>query len=205
MCVENPNDEGSFYCDCDQAFQNKAYAGLFCEHLATSYCTFGQEVSQTSFCTNQGVCIATVSASSAHLGCTCPTAYTGPHCQFVAGTQPQGWPFDGSTTQYGFPSASQGTRSSSGGLSAGVTAAIVLLALGVVGGMAFFIYKKRTAQSIPLSKDIAMGSELALDADGSALKDSVDAVSENGSAGVHSTAEFSAEPEAIGGTAGEII
>jgi hypothetical protein len=207
VCTENPYDEGSFYCDCDEAIFAKAVAGLYCEHEATTYCTFKQEVSRTSFCTNGGECKVLVSAEAAHLGCDCPAAYEGSHCQFVAGTKPDGWPFDGSdapsSTQYGYPSGYQAGGKS--GLSGGVKAITILIVLGVVGSMAFFVYKKRTAQAVPLSsKDIAMGSELALEPDGSGLQDSV-----AGGASVigpHSTSEFSGEVETLDdGSPGEII
>ena len=132
ICTENPYDEGAFYCDCDAAFYNQAYAGLYCEHSATSYCTFNEEVSEVSFCTNGGECKVQVSAESAHLGCDCPPAFEGDHCQFIKGTQPDGWPYDGSHKdphQFGSPRDSDGGRV----LSGAVTAIIVLIALGVVG------------------------------------------------------------------------
>ena len=71
--------------------------------------------------------------------------------------------------------------------------------------MAFFVYKKRTAQAVPLSsKDIAMGSELALEPDGSGLQDSV--AGGASVSGPHSTSEFSGEVETLDdGSPGEII
>lgn len=173
------------------------YAGLYCQNQATTYCTFDQEVSQTSFCTNGGTCEAIVSAESAHLGCTCSSNYEGPHCQFVKGTRPDGWPYDGSTLQNGYSSLPLPTNKNE--MDGGVKAVIVLVVLGVVGAMAFYVYKKKMAHSTPLSKDIAMGSELALDADGSNLHDSA---SFNG---LTSTKEFSSELGEDENLTGEMI
>lgn len=200
ICTENPTDEGSYYCDCDTFINNTMYAGLYCQNEATIYCTFDREVSQTSFCTNGGTCLAQVSAESAHLGCKCSTNYEGPHCQFVLGSKPKGWPYDGSTGptyQSRIPSVSQPTNNNK--MDGGIKAVIVLVLLGVVGAMVFYLYKKKMAHATPLSKDIAMGSELALEADGSDFHDSADFT------GLTSTKEFSNEIEEVNGRPGEMI
>ena len=69
QCVEDPNNEGSYSCDCSVA--NGDYAGLYCEYEAEEYCTFPQEVSGTWFCTNGGTCVANVSPQSSSFKCDC--------------------------------------------------------------------------------------------------------------------------------------
>eukprot|EP00540_Astrosyne_radiata_P008060 CAMPEP_0116836906 /NCGR_PEP_ID=MMETSP0418-20121206/8361_1 /TAXON_ID=1158023 /ORGANISM="Astrosyne radiata, Strain 13vi08-1A" /LENGTH=237 /DNA_ID=CAMNT_0004466737 /DNA_START=70 /DNA_END=786 /DNA_ORIENTATION=+ len=175
VCTENPYDEGAFYCDCDESMFDQAYAGLYCEHEATTYCTFNQEVSKISFCTNGGTCKADVTVESAHLGCDCPPNYDGEHCQFVLGTKPDGWPYDGSSqppsTFFGYPSSPRGGRTP---LSPFITAVIVVIVLGVLGSLVFILWKKRLlSETHASSKDVRIAPELALDADGEVLKDAV--------------------------------
>jgi len=85
-CTENPYDKDSFYCDCDESSLDDAVSGLSCEHVATEYCTFGNEVSMISFCTNNGTCRELVGTEDAHLGCWCPESFEGDHCQFDRGS-----------------------------------------------------------------------------------------------------------------------
>ena len=180
MCTENPYDEGGYYCDCDQGNIDTVYAGLYCEHQATSYCTFNQEVSTISFCTNNGQCKVQVSSDAGHLGCDCPTGYEGDHCQFVEGAKPVGWPFDGSQQQ----KLSTGQSSSQGGgLQGGVVAVIVIIVLGFVGGVGYMIYRKKKARATPIEKHNIPSSELALEADGSVLKESMRMANGTGSYG----------------------
>lgn len=139
LCVENPYDEGNYYCDCDAAFLNAAYQGLYCEHEATEYCSYKGAVSRNSFCTNGGKCIAEVGENEAHLGCDCPEEYQGDHCQFVKGTQPEGWPYTNEQPQN--PDASIGTKSSGGGgggMSGGAIFGIIVAVVAVVLVGAFF-------------------------------------------------------------------
>ena len=88
MCTQNPNDEGNYYCDCDESHAGEIYAGLFCEYKATSYCASDLELSKISFCTNEGQCKGGADARGMHLGCDCEDDYEGEHCQFVLGTKP---------------------------------------------------------------------------------------------------------------------
>lgn len=168
LCVENPEDEGSYYCDCEESSLNDTVAGLSCEHVATDYCTFAKEVSAVSFCTNHGTCKAEVSPESAHLGCICPDEYVGDHCQFVKGTPiPDNWPGQ---------SPNVSTASGNSNVKGGVTAAIVLICLGCVGVLAFLVYtRKKSLGGVGLrSPEI-----LELDADGDVLKEAMS--SRNGS------------------------
>jgi hypothetical protein len=192
MCTENPYDEGGFYCDCDQGNIDAVYAGLYCEHQATSYCTFNQEVSMISFCTNDGQCKVEVSADSGHLGCDCPSGYEGDHCQFVEGAKPDGWPFDGSQQQ-NLPS-NQTSSQSGGGLQGGVVAVIVIIVLGFVGGVGYMIYRKKKGLTKTVEKHNIPSSELVLEADGSVLKESMRMSNGTASYGDHDNVD-TVEPE----------
>jgi hypothetical protein len=167
MCSQNPYDEGGYYCDCDEGNIDAIYSGLYCEHKATSFCTFNQEVSAISFCTNSGNCKVMVSSESAHLGCECPTGYEGDHCQFVEGSKPDSWPFNDS--QQTPPTVNE---SSNGGLSGGVTIVIVIIVLSFWSGVAYMIYRKKYRSKARGKHDIP-SSELVLEADGETLKESM--------------------------------
>mmetsp|Transcript_26136 Transcript_26136/g.43578 ORF Transcript_26136/g.43578 Transcript_26136/m.43578 type:complete len:248 (-) Transcript_26136:143-886(-) len=190
ICTEKPNDEGGYYCDCDVT-DNSVYAGLYCQHKATSYCTFAQEVSRISFCTNDGVCNLEVSPDAAHLGCDCQAGYEGDHCQFVDGTMPDSWPFDTSdAAANGFASATNGANTANTangqqldprndgdrGLQAGVTAVICLVVIAFLGTVAYVIYAKKKSHATPLASSkgaVVEDGGSALEADGSALQESI--------------------------------
>jgi EGF-like domain len=76
-CVESPKDENFYYCDCTTAKEGTVYAGVSCEHEATSFCNPTSEVNYVSFCTNQGKCVETGEDQGLHAGCECPTGYSG--------------------------------------------------------------------------------------------------------------------------------
>ena len=76
-CLEHPNNEGSFFCDCSVA--DGDYAGLYCEYEADVYCNFPQEVSETWFCTNGGTCVVDVGSKKSNFKCDCQEDfYEGP-------------------------------------------------------------------------------------------------------------------------------
>jgi hypothetical protein len=178
MCTENPYDEGGYYCDCDEGKLDTAtYAGLYCEHEATSYCTFEQEVSTISFCTNNGECKVEVSPDETHLGCDCKIGYEGEHCQFVDGAKPNGWPFDGSA-QPQLPGGGRqsGEAGDAGRLQGGVIAVIVLIVFAFIGAVGFLVYRKKKSMATPMmvEKNVIPSSDLVLEsADGSVLKESM--------------------------------
>lgn len=95
-CVPHPAKEGSYMCDCYSARdenQNSLvkFAGVYCEHKATSYCQSGDPYSEHAFCTNGGECKRLVTRTDEHAGCKCPGGYEGDYCQFVEGGRPSDW------------------------------------------------------------------------------------------------------------------
>lgn len=88
VCIENPYDVDSFYCDCDATLPaiGLVTAGLSCEYVATAFCTTDNDISMTSFCTNGGVCKESAGVDDAHLGCDCLVDFEGEHCQYIKGT-----------------------------------------------------------------------------------------------------------------------
>jgi len=95
-CMPHPTKEGTFMCDCNLALDGNKnslvkFAGVYCEHQATSYCQSGSEYSEHAFCTNGGRCEGMVSMREEHAGCKCPTGYEGDFCQFVRGGRPSDW------------------------------------------------------------------------------------------------------------------
>lgn len=83
-------------CDCTQAKDAifgdlLKFAGVYCEHQATSYCQKGSSHSEHAFCTNGGECKVMVGRREEHEGCKCPAGYEGHFCQFVRGSRPTDW------------------------------------------------------------------------------------------------------------------
>lgn len=166
--MENPNDEGSYYCDCSTAGGD--FAGLFCEYEAENYCRFPQEVTSSWFCTNKGTCVVAVNADKSQWNCDCSEEYEGPHCEFINGALPSDWP---GIDQVGKLGAKQ---KSDDGLEAGITAVIVLVCLLVVALIALFIIQKRrvgeggsVGQNAPKDHSEALNLEV----DGEVLKEAV--------------------------------
>jgi len=90
-CTPHPVKEGSYMCGCNLAHSEIMFAGVYCEHQATSYCESGSDYSDHAFCTNGGTCKRSVAASVEHAGCKCPSGYEGDYCQFVEGGRPSDW------------------------------------------------------------------------------------------------------------------
>jgi hypothetical protein len=110
--------------------------------------------------------------------------YVGDHCQFVKGTNlPKTWPTGENTPDFS-SRAQQGDQKVKGG----VTAVIVLICLGFVGVLAYFVYmKQKTSPGAGVSSP-----EFELDADGDVLKEAMS--STNGS-GRLSSPEFELEAD----------
>jgi len=76
-CVED-NDE--FTCDCNAAATKLiSYAGHYCQHAATSFCS---KTGGKSFCTNHGTCRGEVGEGQDHVGCDCKEGWTGDYCEY---------------------------------------------------------------------------------------------------------------------------
>lgn len=195
ICVENPYNEGKFYCDCDEVIFDDKYEGLSCEHIATQYCSMDKLISKNSFCTNEGQCIAHGDAEEAHWVCECPSGYEGNHCQFVKGSKPDGWPFKKGNSAINSLKPSP-KSSSDGGMKGGIVALIVIICCAFVIGMGYIIYKKKVKSDQPIesadepenpfelpetvnpfeSSETARipSKDLVLDADGSGIKEDIE-------------------------------
>jgi len=170
LCTPNPNDDGAFYCDCDSAVS--VVSGLSCEHDATTYCTYKQEVSKVSFCTNKGECQVEVEPGDSHIACKCPDGYEGEHCQFIEGSTENAF-YQNTLTR----SAPQYSIKSMESDSDAVVVLVVVLVMLVLSAAVLYVYNKKRMLSTPLTREstIPVGSaEMALDSDGGILQESLD-------------------------------
>eukprot|EP00592_Proboscia_alata_P003961 CAMPEP_0194378536 /NCGR_PEP_ID=MMETSP0174-20130528/35938_1 /TAXON_ID=216777 /ORGANISM="Proboscia alata, Strain PI-D3" /LENGTH=229 /DNA_ID=CAMNT_0039160641 /DNA_START=19 /DNA_END=708 /DNA_ORIENTATION=+ len=180
ICVQNKIDEGNWYCDCDSAEDfDSVFAGLYCEHEATTYCTSedGKKKSSVAFCTNGSSCNKITSNNEAHAGCDCLPGYTGDHCQYIEGTKPDDWGPSSAKL-----SSSTGNTTNHDKLGAGAITFMVLINLAVVGVIGFFAYTVITKRK-PSTMEIA-SPDLHLEVDGAVLSGAVAEREENGDAGV---------------------
>ena len=136
-CIKN--EDGTHGCDCTKANGASSFdkfAGLFCEHKASMFCTAdgspGTGSDHASFCVNGGKCKGT-SKGNGHPGCDCGPLYTGDHCQFME-----------KNTEHGFQTMDS-KKSKGPGVFLGV-----FLSLAIVAGIAGYVYirRKRSAKEI---------------------------------------------------------
>lgn len=171
-CVESLLQENKYVCDCTDAYEQtgRVYAGLSCQHVATAYCTTSGEISQTSYCVNEGVCNSKVAPTASHPGCKCPKNYTGEHCQFIVGSAPAETSYFLDGTTY---AAAHYVNTEGPGVN---PAAIVLPILFVtMGAMGYFLWKYR---GFSLSGGLVVdkskkADENMLEADGTSLSTSM--------------------------------
>lgn len=76
VCMEHPDFPGSYTCEC-VGTDDQVYAGLSCDHLATSFCNGSGTPDVRSFCTNNGECVNDMDETGFHFGCECPVGYKG--------------------------------------------------------------------------------------------------------------------------------
>ena len=186
-CVENPNDESQYFCDCDASalLWDEAFAGLSCEHKATEYCKHDPSM----FCTNGGACHKTrASDGTKYTECRCANGYEGNYCQFVAGSAPQDWPTDAASK------VMTSKHHGQGGMGTGGIVAIVVVSLALVSAIGFLAWrylamKEETRGVLDDFADMEVDSmhggknkkakaskkehELELDADGGKLKEAM--------------------------------
>lgn len=163
ICVENPYDEGSYYCDCDEVIWDVHYEGLFCEHKAEVYCNGKRDgVLKHWFCTNKGTCNIKDLGSTEPL-CICPDAYEGSFCQFVKGTKPDGYPYNKQVTS---------TKASNSGPIVGaiIGSLVTLIVIGTVGAAIFYRRKNEVQKR---GGGAMAGRDLEINADGALLKDAI--------------------------------
>ena len=102
--IDEENGEGGgYYCDCLQLNNISGgptamkYAGLMCQHEATSLCAAAVAVAGSTttfvsspgyyqpsgdqFCTNHGKCVKLVTSYDSHPGCVCMFGWGGDHCE----------------------------------------------------------------------------------------------------------------------------
>lgn len=186
-CVENPNDESQYFCDCDASalLWDEAFAGLSCEHKATEYCKHDPSM----FCTNGGSCHQTrASGGAKYTECRCADGYEGSHCQFVAGSAPQDWPTDAASK------VMTSKHHGQGGMGTGGIVAVVMVSLALVWVIGLLVWrylamKEETRGVLDDFADMEVDSmhggknrkakvskkehELELDADGGKLKEAM--------------------------------
>mmetsp|Transcript_9372 Transcript_9372/g.21823 ORF Transcript_9372/g.21823 Transcript_9372/m.21823 type:complete len:223 (-) Transcript_9372:390-1058(-) len=132
QCIPHPIKEGKYICDClavnnvvkakgGSGVAPEQFAGIYCEHRATSYCTNkANRASAHAFCTNGGECKLSVGKKEKHAGCKCPSGYEGEFCQFIEGSVPSDWTLD----NYMHP-AIISAYGNSGGMNMSQTAGII--------------------------------------------------------------------------------
>lgn len=84
-CISRTNPSGvlQYHCNCtDSKNSTHSFAGRGCEARSTSFCTRGATPNGHTFCTNGGGC---KDMGNGIFGCTCPSGFEGPHCEFPKG------------------------------------------------------------------------------------------------------------------------
>ena len=154
-------------CDCFEAHTENdqaKFAGVYCEHRATSYCQSGSDISAHAFCTNGGECKRTVGRTEQHAGCKCPGGYLGDFCQFV-GSKPSAFTLDSFmhpslASVYGKNQGSTGTSSLARGILIGGSVAFVFMAIFVYGYLYDFHSLKDKLKRNEKEIDTASGGDV---------------------------------------------
>jgi hypothetical protein len=173
QCVQNPYDEGSYYCDCAEYIWDARYEGLYCEHKAEVYCVANSKgVSNHAFCTNGGTCKEYISPNEAHLGCDCKEGFEGSFCQYVTGSRPEGWPY---TPSKDFSAQPSGGTSALGAI---IGSLVSIFAVGLVVTAVLYrryMHSREEMVNSGMNKplDGITGRDLELQPDGAQLKEAV--------------------------------
>ena len=161
-CIAHPIKEDKYMCDCSLAHLNPSgiaqtadlkvsFGGVYCEHVATSYCQQGKQFSDTAFCTNGGECRLLVGKNEEHAGCKCPPNYEGHYCQFVRGAKPSDWEM----SDFMHPNILSSVRGVEKVGGAGGVVGLFILGILLIGAMvAFFIptVNEKVRKTIGLSQ-----------------------------------------------------
>lgn len=154
-CISHPTKESKFICDCTQAVgtpinkdsllglgEYTKFAGVYCEHVSTSYCQKGNSPKHFhSFCTNGGECRVMIGRNEEHAGCKCPVGYEGNYCQFVRGSMPSDWELsDFMHPALLKPYSTYGSNELGAGGIVGIVFGTVLGAALLVGILAGYLY-----------------------------------------------------------------
>ena len=87
-CVSEANNGWSCNCE-DSGGDDKRFAGDYCQHEASVYCTPdnmpGVGVEKFSFCANGGKC-KSIAQGDGHTGCICPRGFEGESCELPEGS-----------------------------------------------------------------------------------------------------------------------
>ena len=141
------------------------FAGVYCEHQATSYCQSGSQTSAHAFCTNGGECKRSVGRSEQHAGCKCPGGYEGDFCQFIKGSRPSDWTLDNfiHPSLAGVYENKQGSTGTNFlGLFVGCVVASALIVISVAG----FICGPSLKEKLPALKEKLRRNEKEMDTAG---------------------------------------
>lgn len=152
-CVSNGDNRGSYeyYCDCggvvvslgtEYSFSS-TFEGRSCEIRDMSYCEFGVDISEISFCRNGGMCKEIINSGQRHKGCNCVEQFEGLHCEYET-HHAQTFATNGSTKSPSMNNVDQNKSSSSS------TLAFVLISgcCAIVLSLGIFAVKKKRHKHI---------------------------------------------------------
>lgn len=154
-CQKSTIDGGDDTCSCTKAVvDGNPYAGLLCEYGATKSCMVLGSESKHSFCTNGGECGDFVMDNEQHVDCQCAAGFEGPHCEYIAGTDP--------TTTI---AAAKAGQTNSAQMTNVMSPAVVFIFVGVLVASicliiaAFFIRAKRRANDLRKELELREATE----------------------------------------------
>lgn len=146
-CVEFPNEEGHYYCNCSSWFDNDLYAGVSCEYKATAYCSSKSQPEW--FCTNHGKCTMNTRNGYTMFQCQCPKGYEGDRCQYVSGSKPAHWPED--AYAYAFTPTPINYYPPNAGATIALLVVLLLAMISLIGAVICYLCRAGKQQETPSS------------------------------------------------------